>query len=587
MMTSFAVEWLFTLSVVAILAVVGWPLTIPFQSDRRFAILLAPMFGLIALPMVVTAIYVFAQISLWSSAIAGVSLLGVASIATAFRWQPSRGDGGSILVLTVIISAVATGLASAAAIQSGVPGITFLDGSDHAGYGHAADWLIKHGIARRPIVSPDVPYESWPQLILSLDPRLSAFVFVALIAMARGLSGLFAYDSACAVVSTIGPLAVAAVYARTRPALFLLALGLMSGVLFDLGRSGFLGKLMGYPAALVVVGLFMTSTRRDAPWLATMMVLTVGVATVHSGAATAILLLTFGAPFLAATLLFENRKGGVHDRWCHDGVLLALLIFIALVATGLFARPIGTAAGSAFPFGWGWLTDRFFEIENPQADRVRVLLPWFGALLMAVVALQLATVVVALLVGSAVAVALCGSPLAVLAALYVADQKWIAQQLAGVLSWCTLAGIAVVHDDLRAAGRKAASVAILAIALAFVAVRVPRLAVAMQRYVFGTDPHYRFKVSTFDEIRRLVQDGTLEIDTDQPLPLNAALNELGAGESKLQWSPRAWTRAFGYRRWPPPTYPTEPDYRLTAQGDPPSTGNLILETSQYRLWKLR
>jgi hypothetical protein len=203
------------------------------------------------------------------------------------------------------------------------------------------------------------------------------------------------------------------------------------------------------------------------------------------------------------------------------------------------------------------------------------------------VALQLATVVAALSIRSAVAVALCGSPLAVLAALYVGDQKWIAQQVAGVMFWSTLAGIAVVYDELHAASRKAAGAAILAIGLAFVAVRVPRLAVAMDRYVFGTDPHYRFKVSSFDEIRRLVQNGTLEIDTDQPLPLNAALTELGAGETKLQWSPRAWARAFQYRRWPPPKYSTEPDYRLTAQGDPPSTGDLILETSQYRLWKLR
>jgi hypothetical protein len=586
-MIGFTAEWLFTLSAVALLALVGWPLTIPFQDDRRFAILLAPMFGLITLPMVVALFYALAGTSLLRSAIAAVAFMAVASLAALLRRRPIRTDGLSNLLLVIVVSAIATALASAAAIQSGTPSITFLDGSDHAGYGHTADWLIKHGVLRRPVVSPDVPYESWPQLTLTLDPRLGAFVVVALVAMARGVSGLFAYDSVCAVVGTVGPLAAAAVYARTRPALFLLALGVMCGVLFDLGRSGYLGKLMGYPAALLLAGLFMTTTRRDAPWLATMIVLTVGVATLHSGAATAFLLLSVGAAFLAAQLALEVRRGCIRASLSRDALLLALLVFIALVATGVFARPISASAGGAFPFGWEWLVVRFFEIENPQADRVQALLPWGKALLISVAALQLATIIAALAVGSPVAVALCGSPLAVLAALYAADQKWIAQQLAGILSWCTLAGIAVVHDDLRDAGRRAAYIAVVAIGLAFVAARVPRLAVAVDRYVFRTDPHYRFQVSSFEEIRRLVGTEIVEIDTDEPLPLVAVLNELGAGQIKLQWSRRAWTRAFWYRRWPPPRYPAEPAFRLTTQRDAPSTGDLVLETPQYRLWKLQ
>jgi hypothetical protein len=585
-MIAFTAEWLFTLSAVALLALLGWPLTIPFQGERRFALLLAPMFGLITLPMVVALFYAFAGTTLLRAAIAAVALMAVASLAVLLRRRPARTDGLSNLLLVIVVSAIATALATAAAIQSGTQSITFLDGSDHAGYGHTADWLIKHGVLRRPVVSPDVPYESWPQLTLTLDPRLGAFVVVALVGMARGVSGLFAYDSVCAVVGTVAPLAVAAVYARTRPALLLLAFGLMCGVLFDIGRSGYLGKLMGYPGALMLAGLFMTTTRRDAPWLATMIVLTAGVATLHSGAATAFLLLAIGGTFLAATLAFEARTGGIPATLYRDAVLIALLVFIALVTTGAFARPISASAGGAFPFGWEWLTVRFFEIENAQADRVQALLPWGRALLISVAALQLATIIAALAVGSPVAVALCASPLAVLAALYAADQKWIAQQVAGTLSWSTLAGLAVVHDDLRSAGRRAAYIAVGVIGLVFVAARVPRLAVAMDRYVFRTDPHDRFYVSSFDAIRRAVGTEIVEIDTEDPLPLFAVLNELGAGQVKLQFSPRAWTRALWYRRWPPPKYPAEPAFRLTSWRDAPSTGDLVLETPQYRLWKL-
>jgi hypothetical protein len=587
LLTNFAAEWLFTLAATATLAWVGLPFTIPFRDDQRFSLLLAPMLGLITLPMVVAAVYIFARMSLLSSAIAALASMSVVSIVVAARWRPARHNDLPILVLVLIVSAVSTILSSAAAIQSGATSITFIDGSDQAGYGHPADWLIDHGIARRPIVNPDVPYESWPQLMLSLDPRLSSFVFVALIAMARGVSGLFAYDAACTIVGTVGPMAVAAVFARTRSTLFLLTLALMTTTLFDLGRSGYLGKIAGYPGALMLVGLFMTSTQRHLPWLATVIALTVGVAALHSGAATAFLLLMIGATFLIARLVLNFRDGDAPRLFLNDGTLLVLLMFIAVVASGVFARPVDYPPGNALPFGWGWLLERFFEIENAQTDRVRALLPWLTAVLQIAIGLQLAAIAVALLAGNALAIALCASPMVMLAALYFADMKWIALQIFSLLTCCTLVGIAVLHDDLRIAGRKSAHLAILMLGLAFVAVRLPRFAVAMDRYAFRTDPHYRYDASQYPEIRRLVDQGTLEIDTEEPLPLLGALTELGRGGIKLQWSERAWRRAFGYRRWPPRTYPVGPDFRLTARGDQPSTGVLILQTPQYQLWRLQ
>lgn len=586
-LSGFAAEWVFTLLAVATLALVGLPVAIPFRGEHRFLLLLAPMLGLITLPMAVAAIYIFAKVSLLTAAIAALAVMSAVSIAAAFRWRPFRPGDLSILPLVLFVSAIAAVLSSYAAIHAGATSITFIDGSDHAGYGHPADWLINHGIARRPLVSPDVPYESWPQLMLSLDPRLGAFVFVALIAMARGVSGLFAYDAASAIVSTVAPLAVAAVFARTRLTLYLLALGLMTGALFDLGRAGYLGKLVGYPAVLMLAGLFMTSTRRDVAWLATMIVLTTGVSALHSGGATAFLMLMILGTFLAVRLLLDVHDRDVRRMSHQDGIALALLMFMALAASGIFARAIDYPAGGAFPYGWGWLLERYLEIENPQADRVRAVLPWVQAILFAALALQLAALAAAWFARNAVAVTLCASPLVMFGVLYVAGQKWIAMQVGGVLLWCMLAGIAVVQDDLRLAGRKTAHLALLLVGLAFVAARLPRFAVAMDRYAFNTDPQYRFGQSQYPEIRRLVGRGSLELDTTQPLPLIAAINELGASGMNLQYSEQAWRRAFGYRKWPTPAYPTTPEYRLTAQGDPSSTGELILQTPQYRLWRLQ
>ena len=50
-MQSFVNEWLFTLSAVMTLTLVGWPLTVLFRDGRRFVVLLAPMIGLITLPL--------------------------------------------------------------------------------------------------------------------------------------------------------------------------------------------------------------------------------------------------------------------------------------------------------------------------------------------------------------------------------------------------------------------------------------------------------------------------------------------------------------------------------------------------------
>jgi hypothetical protein len=586
-MQSFVNEWLFTLSAVMTLTLVGWPLTVLFRDGRRFVVLLAPMIGLITLPLLVGLIYVFAKVSFSWSALVAVGLMSLVAITVALRWKPDRDEILFSLSFILVVSALVTAISTAATIQSGVPSITFIDGSDHAGYGHVADWLTKHNILRGPIVDPDVPYESWPQLMLSMDPRLSSFILVALVAVARNLSGLFAYDSTSAIVTTVGTLGVAAVYARSRTVAIAVALALMTGVLTDLGRSGYFGKLAGYPAALVLLGLFMTSTRRDIRWIAAMILLVIGVSALHSGFATAFLLCTIGTTYLAAKASLQAR--GIDDRnlISRDTTFLALLIFVAIAATGLFARPIKLPPLATFPHGWDWLLGRFLELENPQADRVRSAFAWFNSLQATALGLQIAAVTVAFLARSVVALALCAWPLAVIIALYAADQKWIALQLVGLQTWCTIAGIAILSDEAWATGRKSVLVPVLAIGTMLVAIRIPRLAIAMDRYVFRTESQYRFKASQFDEIRKTVGFGIVEVDMDQPLPLIAVLNELGGRDTRLQWSPRAWTRAFVYRKWPLPHYTTQPDFRLTASGDPSSTGELVLETPQYRLWRLK
>jgi hypothetical protein len=69
------------------------------------------------------------------------------------------------------------------------------------------------------------------------DPRLSAFVMLALVALLRGTSGIFAYDLACGLVLAASILGVAAVFAKSRLTLILLICVLALSVWFEYGRS--------------------------------------------------------------------------------------------------------------------------------------------------------------------------------------------------------------------------------------------------------------------------------------------------------------------------------------------------------------
>src|SRR5712671_5776353 len=160
--------------------------------NRRFVLLLSPACGLLALPPLVTLIYSSDRVSLFASAVIAIITLSCLTLLSALHWRPIRSDvfisGGLLLV----IAGVATAMFCAATISVGTQSILYIDGSDHGGYAHAADWLLSHKVGQQPVLSPVVPFDSWPVIMFTGDFRYSAFVGVALVALLNGTSGLFA-----------------------------------------------------------------------------------------------------------------------------------------------------------------------------------------------------------------------------------------------------------------------------------------------------------------------------------------------------------------------------------------------------------
>src|SRR5688572_2923061 len=245
------------------LGAVGGFVVVPFRQRLPFAGLAAPFAGLLLMGFGGALTYNVLGLPIAAGFVL-TALSGVLATALAVE----RVSRGTSLVacwrswlypaaVAVLLAGVVAWHTTWATILLGHTGLEYWFGTDHLGYAHVADWIIAHPPWDRPRADPALSYESWPNLILSSDPRFGAFAIVALIAMIRGFSGAFAYDPASAVVLTVSILGVAALFSRGRISLLLLVAGLLSSHWFDYTRSGFFGKALGYPAAFYVAGLFM------------------------------------------------------------------------------------------------------------------------------------------------------------------------------------------------------------------------------------------------------------------------------------------------------------------------------------------
>ena len=101
-----------------------------------------------------------------------------------------------------------------------------------------ADWMRTH-LQNTPLTLPqDDVYGSYPDYLLTRDPRFGSFSLLALISVESGRSGAFAFDLCCALVLTVASFGVSAVFGRTRALFVLLAVAIFVSVWFDYSRLG-------------------------------------------------------------------------------------------------------------------------------------------------------------------------------------------------------------------------------------------------------------------------------------------------------------------------------------------------------------
>ncbi len=589
------------------LALAGGVAVRPFASFLRFAPLVQPLAGLLVVVLGTLALYVLLRLPLaQAGAIAWVACC-VATVAglDRARWRVrARGDSFAMIGTAVVTAAVATGVTTATSVHHDEPAFVYFDWTDHLGYAHMADWLNGHLVSQLPVLDSTRPYTSYPNLLVSVDPRFGSFTTLALVSQVIGRSGMFSYDLACALVLAITVLGLAGVFAQNRASVAMLVLGLLSCHWFDYNRTGFFAKAIAFPSAFLVAGLFtVVGTKRLTPATISMLALLASAAALmQSGASAALFLTVIGGTYLLAGCAYavvERRARisispglSLSHQLSHirdGGIILGLLIGTAVLSSGTLARPLSPT----FPdWGHGWqvIFPRIADLE-PQTLGANALNAWQVKLALLITACSwLMLAILAMVCRDRVATAVLLGPAALLIALRLADQRAMAFQMIGVFYPLALCGAATLvwNDRVFPVGLRGSPPKWLALSAMGIAILLhcPRFIKTAIRYGVDAPAERQFLQREMQGLVAAIGDEPVRVDVGYDLNLCIALLvELERQNIALQWAPDAWRAAVGYRpTWPVPQYSERATLRLVKRHAPVSAvEQTVYVTQQVRL----
>jgi hypothetical protein len=552
---TFVWEWAFVVGLILAFGCCGIGFLHPFAANWRFIYWGAPLTGVLLVPFGANAFYALLVIGYSRSALIAAACCLALTVLRLVSFPPTF-DRRVLLfgcVGVLAISALAVLALDTATIRMHGPAILYLDGSDHAGYAHLADWLNAHDIGHPPTASPDRPYDSWPDLMFTTDPRFGVLGLLAVIAGLHQTSGVFAYDAACAVVSAAALLGVAAMFSRSIGMALALLLGLFVSHWFDYAHSGYLGKSIGYPSTLFICGLTLRSLRLPTvEQTFFLMILSAAVGTMHSGAATTFLSFPILGVALLATMLWRDDRSQLPSSVFLCGVVLAA----PLVASGVLSRPSVTGYPD-YGLTWSYIVPRILDLENQGVSVSGLTGDWLQANAALAAVAWTGLLALAILSRNACATAFIGGPAILLIAIMAAGAKAVAFQMIGYFYPAVLCGAFALAADTRFARS-----IVLALAMLTMAQRLPRFAGMLDRFALHPVPQNLFSAAEIDRLAEEIGSEPVQIDIVIPQPAILLLVELGRRHLDLQWTPRGWDMVLGYRSWPSPAQSKTPTMTL-------------------------
>lgn len=597
------------------LGAAGGFVVLPLRKSLRFALLVAPFVGALCMALG-TAVFYTTLVS-WSLKQAAV-VTWIGCLVTTLtgliicRPKPRWSDLGLMICAAVALAVIATRTVDEATIRHHGPAMLYCDATDHMGYTQAADWLKDHPVSVAPQATPQSPCNAWLALLFRIDPRFGTYFLLGIIATAHGTSSTFSYDIACAICLCAAILGVAGAFARSRWSLLLLLVGLLVSLWFDDSRMGYLGKMIGYPAAIMLAGLFFALPQR--PTLESVLVLALiasASAIMHSGAATGMFLLVIGGTALLARLGFvalQTQRMVELDAIWQQTLVLGLLVAVAIMSSGAAARPMVPTLPD-FGVKWKYILPRALDIEHPGANATNVpedhlpplvfgreekLVSGFdkrelGILTKVACGLWICLAGIAVVRREPVAIGLLLGPMLLLLGLWWGDKRPEAFQMIGFFYPTTLCGLARLIDGPRPATRGRwsiawpAALAILAIVL--VGMRVPRYAGSVKRYAGPLRPRgQEFSLAETDRLTNAIGSEPVEVALPSVTHLLFTVVELNNRGVQLRWSPASFYSAFAYMvGWQPPAYPPTRLRLALAEQKPPPGWRVVLKAPPFWL----
>lgn len=557
----------------------GWAI-LPYGRRLRYGILAAPLAGLLSVVLGTATLYTIGDLSLRLSAVLSggcftLFTLVVLVVGGVPRFGPrSLWPLGMLLAVAVVITLTV----DAATIRAGGPALLYTDGTDHLGYAQLSDWLANHPILMAPKASAQKPEPAWAEFIFRLDPRFGSFHFLAIIQSLRGRSGAFSYDSACSVALCAGILAVAGVFARSWQSLLLLVGGLVVSCWFDHSRCGYLAKILGYPSTLLVLGLFFALPQAAPPRLLAVLVVMAGATSiVFPGVASATLIGATALPYLLLV-----RRGERLNR----AALLALLVVVCGLTSGLPARPVYVLPSRDAGPTWQYLFPRILDLENQGTFLSGMSPAILAAAIVTAASIWAILILIAVLTRDPTALALLAGPFVLLLSLMPAGERLPVLQLIGIIYPFSLCGAAHLIDELTEGlpeptpGRAV----VLTLAGLMIALRVPRYIGAVERYA-GSKVHPGWVFSKHDTNRllRAIRRRPVLVDISNANRAVFVVTELGRRDLALRWTPRTWRALFGYTDLQLPSYPMPAPLKLVSADEPDVTSPVVYQTANLKL----
>ncbi|OAI47370.1 hypothetical protein AYO45_05785 [Gammaproteobacteria bacterium SCGC AG-212-F23] len=572
------IEFIFTIAILTLFSLAGRAALLPFRQNIPYLAFATPITGLLLTVLLTSALYSVAGFSftyatytalLSLSLLSFISFIYVKPQLTHIKW----------LIPVVLLVLLMTYLTNYTTLTLGQQGFLFMDGTDHLGYAHPADWILNHFANQTPVLSADKPYDSWPYFMFHDDPRAGSYFTLALIAKLRGLSSMFAYDPSCAIILSAGILGVAGIYARSSLTFFLLLVGLSFSHWFDYSRSGYLAKILAYPSALVCLGLFLQAPR---PFLTKTLVplffLVAATTIMHSFLSTALVLIVIGGLFLLISCL---RKKNITD----DTLTLLLLVSTAIVITGVLARPQNLSGIGNINTHWSallpQLLDLEFLIDGPHLShlgRARLLFAFEFMTLSAIFYL-----IVAIKNKIDFAITFISAAIILLLFFILKKSYWPAYQMTGVFYPWFLCSAAILLDQTKA--KTKLFYAILITLIISILLHLPRFIGAIHHYAGKNITHsLQFLQNDFLKLTETIGNQSVQIDVPDHQYAIPLLVELGRKNIHWQWTSKSWKEVLGYRDWPAPTYKTRATWLIRLK---PAANNkrckLVVDTRQYQL----